>query len=207
MVRERSIRFDKAGEEFYNLISALHKSLRNSDVQAGVYWLARMLEGGEDPLYIARRLVRMASEDIGNADPRALELALNAWDVQERLGSPEGELAIAQAVVYLACAPKSNAVYTAFGAARQDASRHGSLEVPVHLRNAPTRLMKQLGYGKRYRYAHDEPEAYAAGENYLPDELRGVHYYQPVDRGLEIRIREKLQHLRELDRRGQNSDK
>ena len=200
-------RFDKGGEAFYDQISALHKSVRGSSPDAALYWLARMLDGGCDALYIARRVVRMASEDIGNADPRALTLALNAWDVQERLGSPEGELAIAQAVVYLACAPKSNAVYTAFGAARQDASRHGSLEVPVHLRNAPTRLMKQLGYGKRYRYAHDEPEAYAAGENYLPDELRGVHYYQPVDRGLEIRIREKLQHLRELDRRAQNSDK
>ena len=200
-------RFDKGGEAFYDQVSALHKSVRGSSPDAALYWLARMLDGGCDALYIARRVVRMASEDIGNADPRALTLALNAWDVQERLGSPEGELAIAQAVVYLACAPKSNAVYTAFGAARQDASRHGSLEVPVHLRNAPTRLMKQLGYGKRYRYAHDEPEAYAAGENYLPDELRGVHYYQPVDRGLEIRIREKLQHLRELDKRGQNADK
>jgi putative ATPase len=200
-------RFDKGGEAFYDQISALHKSVRGSSPDAALYWLARMLDGGCDALYIARRVVRMASEDIGNADPRALTLALNAWDVQERLGSPEGELAVAQAVVYLACAPKSNAVYTAFGAARQDASRHGSLEVPVHLRNAPTRLMKELGYGKRYRYAHDEPEAYAAGENYLPDELRGVRYYQPVDRGLEIRIREKLQHLRELDKRGQNSDK
>jgi putative ATPase len=200
-------RFDKGGEAFYDQISALHKSVRGSSPDAALYWLARMLDGGCDALYIARRVVRMASEDIGNADPRALTLALDAWDVQERLGSPEGELAVAQAVVYLACAPKSNAVYTAFGAARQDASRHGSLEVPVHLRNAPTRLMKQLGYGKRYRYAHDEPEAYAAGENYLPDELRGVRYYQPVDRGLEIRIREKLQHLRELDKRGQNSDK
>ncbi len=200
-------RFDKGGEAFYDQISALHKSVRGSSPDAALYWLARMLDGGCDALYVARRVVRMASEDIGNADPRALTLALNAWDVQERLGSPEGELAIAQAVVYLACAPKSNAVYTAFGAARQDASRRGSLEVPVHLRNAPTRLMKELGYGKRYRYAHDEPEAYAAGENYLPDELRGVRYYEPVDRGLEIRIREKLQHLRELDKRGQSSDK
>jgi putative ATPase len=200
-------RFDKGGEAFYDQISALHKSVRGSSPDAALYWLARMLDGGCDALYIARRVVRMASEDIGNADPRALTLALNAWDVQERLGSPEGELAIAQAVVYMACAPKSNAVYTAFGAARQDASSHGSLEVPVHLRNAPTRLMKELGYGKRYRYAHDEPEAYAAGENYLPEELKGVHYYRPVERGLEIRIREKLQHLRELDRRAQNSDK
>ncbi len=194
-------RFDKGGEAFYDQISALHKSVRGSSPDAALYWLARMLDGGCDALYIARRVLRMASEDIGNADPRALTLALNAWDVQERLGSPEGELAIAQAIVYLACAPKSNAVYTAFDAARHDASSHGSLEVPLHLRNAPTRLMKELGYGKRYRYAHDEPEAYAAGENYLPDELTGVQYYQPVERGLEIRIREKLQHLRELDRR------
>jgi putative ATPase len=200
-------RFDKGGEAFYDQISALHKSVRGSSPDAALYWLARMLDGGCDALYIARRVVRMASEDIGNADPRALTLALNAWDVQKRLGSPEGELAIAQAVVYMACAPKSNAVYTAFGAARRDASSHGSLEVPVHLRNAPTRLMKELGYGKRYRYAHDEPEAYAAGENYLPEELEGVHYYQPVERGLEIRIREKLQHLRELDKRTQKSDK
>ena len=200
-------RFDKGGEAFYDQISALHKSVRGSSPDAALYWLARMLDGGCDALYIARRVVRMASEDIGNADPRALTLALNAWDVQERLGSPEGELAIAQAVVYLACAPKSNAIYTAFAAARQDASSHGSLEVPVHLRNAPTGLMKELGYGKRYRYAHDEPEAYAAGENYLPDELRDVHYYRPVERGLEIRIREKLQHLRELDKRAQKPDK
>ncbi len=200
-------RFDKGGEAFYDQISALHKSVRGSSPDAALYWLARMLDGGCDALYIARRVVRMASEDIGNADPRALTLALNAWDVQERLGSPEGELAIAQAVVYMACAPKSNAVYTAFGAAREDASSHGSLEVPVHLRNAPTRLMKELGYGKRYRYAHDEPEAYAAGENYLPDELKGVHYYRPVERGLEIRIREKLQHLRELDQRAAGADK
>jgi putative ATPase len=160
-----------------------------------------MLDGGCDALYIARRVVRMASEDIGNADPRALTLALNAWDVQERLGSPEGELAVAQAIVYLACAPKSNAVYTAWGAAMQDARAHGSLEVPLHLRNAPTALMKELGYGKTYRYAHDEPEGYAAGESYLPDELGARRYYRPVERGLEIKISEKLAHLRELDKK------
>jgi putative ATPase len=200
-------RFDKGGEVFYDQISALHKSVRGSSPDAALYWLARMLDGGCDALYIARRVVRMASEDIGNADPRALGLALDAWDVQERLGSPEGELAIAQAIVYLACAPKSNAVYTAFDAARRDVRSHGSLEVPLHLRNAPTRLMKELGYGKRYRYAHDEPEAYAAGENYLPEELQGTQYYQPVERGLEIRIREKLQHLHELDRRAGRPDK
>ena len=193
-------RFDKQGEAFYDQISALHKSVRGSDPDASLYWFARMVDGGCDPLYIARRVVRMASEDIGNADPRGLALALNAWDVQERLGSPEGELAIAQAIVYLACAAKSNAVYTAFGAAREDAKQHGSLEVPLHLRNAPTRLMKELGYGKRYRYAHDEPNAYAAGEQYLPDELEGRRYYHPTDRGLEAKIAEKLTRLRALDR-------
>jgi putative ATPase len=193
-------RFDKGGEAFYDQISALHKSVRGSDPDAALYWLARMLDGGCDPLYIARRAARMASEDVGNADPRALDLALNAWDVQERLGSPEGELAIAQAVVYLACAAKSNAVYTAFGAAMKDAREHGSLEVPLHLRNAPTRLMKQLGYAKRYRYAHDEPEGYAAGENYFPDGLERRRYYRPVQRGLEQKIAEKLEHLRSLDR-------
>lgn len=193
-------RFDKQGEAFYDQISALHKSVRGSDPDASLYWFARMVDGGCDPLYIARRVVRMASEDIGNADPRGLALALNAWDVQERLGSPEGELAIAQAIVYLACAAKSNAVYTAFGAAREDAKQHGSLEVPLHLRNAPTRLMKELGYGKRYRYAHDEPDAYAAGEQYLPDELEGRRYYHPTDRGLEAKIAEKLTRLRALDR-------
>ncbi len=192
-------RFDKGGEVFYDQISALHKSVRGSSPDAALYWLCRMLDGGCDPLYIARRVVRMASEDIGNADPRALELALNAWQVQERLGSPEGELAIAQAVVYMACAAKSNAVYMAFKAAMKDARQTGSLEVPLHLRNAPTKLMKELGYGKTYRYAHDEPEAYAAGETYLPDELQGRRYYEPVPRGLEIRIGEKLAHLRELD--------
>ena len=162
-------RFDKGGEAFYDQISALHKSVRGSNPDGALYWFARMLDGGCDPLYIARRVVRMASEDIGNADPRALGLCLAAWDVQERLGSPEGELAVAQAIVYLACAPKSNAVYTAFKAAKADAAGLGSQEVPLHLRNAPTKLMKQLGHGKAYRYAHDEPDAYAAGETYMPD--------------------------------------
>ena len=193
-------RFDKGGEAFYDQISALHKSVRGSNPDAALYWFARMVDGGCDSLYIARRVVRMASEDIGNADPRALELALNAWDVQERLGSPEGELAIAQALVYLACAPKSNAVYMAYNAALADASQHGSLDVPIHLRNASTKLMKELGYGKAYRYAHDEPEAYAAGEEYFPEEMGERNYYQPVSRGLEIKIAEKLAHLRELDK-------
>jgi putative ATPase len=192
-------RFDKGGEAFYDQISALHKSVRGSDPDATLYWYARMLDGGCDPLYIARRVVRMASEDIGNADPRALTLCLNAWDVQERLGSPEGELAVAQALVYLACAPKSNAVYMGFKAAMRDAAEHGSLEVPLHLRNAPTRLMKELGYGDEYRYAHDEPDAYAAGEDYFPEQLEPRRYYQPVPRGLESKIRDKLEHLRALD--------
>jgi len=194
-------RFDKGGDDFYDQISALHKSVRGSSPDAALYWLVRMLDGGCDPLYLARRVVRMASEDIGNADPRALTLCLNAWDVQERLGSPEGELAIAQAVIYMACAAKSNAVYTAYNKARADISKTGSLEVPVHLRNAPTKLMKELGYGKAYRYAHDEPEGYAAGEDYFPEGMDDPGYYQPVARGLEIRIAEKLAHLRELDRK------
>jgi len=198
-------RFDKRGEAFYDQISALHKSVRGSDPDATLYWFARMLDGGCDPLYIARRVVRMASEDIGNADPRALQLALNAWDVQERLGSPEGELAIAQAVVYMACAPKSNAVYTAMGAAMKDARERGSLEVPLHLRNAPTKLMKELGYAKDYRYAHDEAEAYAAGESYLPQELGKRQYYFPTEQGLEGKIAERLAHLKELDRRARES--
>lgn len=194
-------RFDKGGEDFYNQISALHKSVRGSSPDAALYWLCRMLDGGCDPIYLARRIVRIASEDIGNADPRGLELALNAWDVQERLGSPEGELALAQAVVYLACAPKSNAVCMAYKAARQDAASTGSLEVPLHLRNAPTRLMRKLDYGKQYRYAHDEPDAYAAGENYFPEGMGRREYYKPVSRGLEIKIAEKLERLRELDKR------
>ena len=194
-------RFDKGGDLFYEQISALHKAVRGSAPDAALYWLARMLDGGCDPLYVARRVVRMASEDIGNADPRALDIALNAWQAQERLGSPEGELALAQAVAYLACAAKSNAVYTAWQQAQEDARGSGTLEVPVHLRNAPTRLMKELGYGRAYRYAHDEPDAYAAGETYFPEVLGERRYYRPVPRGLEIRIGEKLERLRELDRR------
>ncbi len=192
-------RFDKYGDAFYDQISALHKSVRGSAPDAALYWLASMLDGGCDPLYIARRVARMASEDIGNADPRALALALNAWDIQERLGSPEGELALAQAVTYLACAAKSNAVYTAFGAAMKDARRHGSVDVPTHLRNAPTALMKKLGHAKGYRYAHDEAEGYAAGENYFPDGVEPRQYYHPVRRGLEDKIADKLAHLRALD--------
>ncbi|MGH8362564.1 MAG: replication-associated recombination protein A, partial [Gammaproteobacteria bacterium] len=197
-------RFDKRGELFYDQISALHKSVRGSAPDAALYWLARMLDGGCDPRYIARRVVRMASEDIGNADPRALALALDAWDVQERLGSPEGELAVAQAVLYLACAPKSNAVYTAFDAAMSDARQYGTLEVPLALRNAPTRLMKGLGYGREYRYAHDEPDAYAAGEHYFPEAMPAKTYYHPVARGLEIKIAEKLAELRQRDAAASN---
>jgi putative ATPase len=198
-------RFDRGGDLFYEQISALHKSVRGSNPDAALYWLARMLDGGCDPRYIARRIVRMASEDIGNADPRGLRLALDAWDAYERLGSPEGELALAQAVVYLACAPKSNAVYVAYQAALEDVRRYGSLDVPAHLRNAPTALMKALGFGKDYRYAHDEAEAYAAGERYFPDGMGESRYYRPVARGLEIKIGEKLAHLRELDRKAQQS--
>ncbi len=194
-------RFDKQGEAFYDQISALHKSVRGSAPDAALYWLVRMLDGGCDPLYIARRVVRMASEDIGNADPRALTLALEAWDVQERLGSPEGELAIAQAVIYMACAAKSNAVYKAFNQAMAEVKNSGSAEVPLHLRNAPTQLMKELDYGKAYRYAHDEPEAYAAGESYFPEEVGERQYYKPVARGLEIKIAEKLAHLRQQDKK------
>ncbi len=189
-------RFDKGGDLFYEQISALHKAVRGTDPDAALYWFCRMLDGGCDPLYIARRIVRMASEDIGNADPRGLQLALNAWDAYERLGSPEGELMLAQAVVYLACAPKSNATYSAFKQAMQDAKQSGSLEVPMHLRNAPTKLMKSMDYGKGYRYAHDEANAYASGENYFPEALQGQRYYQPVERGLELKIRQKLASLR-----------
>ena len=185
-------RFDKQGEYFYDQISALHKSIRGTDPDAALYWLARMLDGGCDPLYVARRLIRVASEDIGNADPRALRITLDAWEVYERLGSPEGELTIAHAVVYLACAAKSNAVYKAYGAAMKDAQEKGSLDVPMHLRNAPTGLMKGLGYGEGYRYAHDEDDAVALGENYFPDDMQPAKYYHPVPRGLEIRIKEKL---------------
>jgi len=195
-------RFDKKGEQFYDQISALHKAVRGTDPDAALYWLCRLLDGGCDPRYVARRVLRMASEDIGNADPRALALALQACETYERLGSPEGELAIAQAVVFMACAAKSNAVYVAFGAAMNDAQSLGTLEVPLHLRNAPTGLMKGLGYGKGYRYAHDEPDGYAAGEKYFPDEMQPARYYEPVERGLEIRIREALERFRSLSRPG-----
>ena len=200
-------RFDKGGESFYDQISALHKSVRGSSPDAALYWFCRMLDGGCDPLYIARRVVRMASEDIGNADPRGLQLALNAWDVQERLGSPEGELAVAQALVYLASVPKSNAVYLAYNRAMADAKKHGSLEVPLHLRNAPTKLMKELDYGKAYRYAHDEPDAYAAGESYFPEGMGEPRYYQPTPRGLEAKVGERLQQLRDLDARARRARK
>ncbi len=192
-------RFDKGGDAFYDQISALHKSVRGSSPDAALYWLCRMLDGGADPLYLARRVVRMAIEDIGLADPRALPMALDACATYERLGTPEGELAIAQAVIYLACAAKSNAGYVAYNSAREFVRREGSHAVPVHLRNAPTRLMKQLGFGREYRYAHDEPEAYAAGESYFPDAIDPPHFYQPTPRGLEGRIAEKLAHLRSLD--------
>jgi len=185
-------RFDKRGEQFYDQMSVLHKAVRGSDPDAALYWLCRMLDGGCDPLYVARRAVRMASEDVGNADPRALALALEATEAYERLGSPEGELAIAQAIVYLAVAPKSNAVYVAFGAARADAEALGTLEVPLAVRNAPTRMMKELGYGRGYRYDHDEPGAHAAGQRYFPDEMPPRTYYDPVPRGLEIKIKEAL---------------
>ena len=202
-----SRRFDKGGEYFYDQISALHKAIRGSSVDAGLYWLCRMLDGGCDPIYLARRLVRIANEDIGNADPRSLELALSAWNVQERLGSPEGELALAQAVLYMAAAPKSNAVYSAFNAAMADVRSLPTYDVPVHLRNAPTALMKDLDYGKDYRYAHNEKGGYAAGENYLPDELKGKQYYYPTDRGLEKKISEKLDYLRSLDDTGGSDNK
>jgi putative ATPase len=193
------VRFDKGGENFYDQISALHKSVRGSDPDAALYWLCRMLAGGCDPLYVARRALRMASEDIGNADPRALTMTLEACAVYERLGSPEGELAIAQAIVFMACAAKSNAVYAAYNAAMADAAKLGSLEVPLHLRNAPTRLMKEIGYGKGYRYAHDEPGGYAAGERYLPDDMPDRRYYVPAPRGLEIKIGEALDSRRVRD--------
>ncbi len=197
-------RFDKGGDLFYEQISALHKSVRGSNPDASLYWFCRMIDGGCDPLYIARRVVRMASEDIGNADPRGLQLALDAWQTFERLGSPEGELAIAQAIVFLACAAKSNAVYSAYNEAMSDASNSASMDVPEHLRNAPTQFMKELGYGKDYRYAHDEEGAFAAGETYFPEAMGEREYYRPVDRGLEARIKEKLDHLRELNLAGKN---
>ncbi|MEO8858836.1 MAG: replication-associated recombination protein A [Burkholderiaceae bacterium] len=193
-------RFDKGGDNFYDQISALHKSVRGSSPDAALYWLCRMLDGGADARYLARRIVRMAWEDIGLADPRAMQIANEAASTFERLGSPEGDLALAQAVIYLAIAPKSNAGYNAFNSARAFVQKDRSREVPVHLRNAPTKLMKELGHGKTYRYAHDEPEGYAAGESYLPEDLAPPSWYQPVPRGLEVRIAEKLAHLRELDR-------
>ncbi|TDR77872.1 replication-associated recombination protein A [Paludibacterium purpuratum] len=198
-------RFDKGGDAFYDQISALHKSVRGSNPDGALYWLTRMLDGGADPRYLARRLVRMAWEDIGLADPRAARVALDAADTFERLGSPEGELALAQAAIYLAVAAKSNAGYMAYNAVRAHIRQDGSRPVPVHLRNAPTRLMKELGYGKEYRYAHDEPNAYAAGETYLPDGLEDQHWYNPVDRGLEAKIQEKLAYLRKLDQDAKKS--
>lgn len=194
---ERMRRYDKGGEQFYDTISALHKSVRGSDPDAALYWFVRMLDGGVDPRYVARRLIRMAAEDIGLADPRALRLALDAAEVYERLGSPEGELALGECVVYLAVAPKSNAVYRAFNAARAFVKRDGTRPVPLHLRNAPTQLMKSLDYGKGYRYAHDEPGGFAAGESYWPEGMAPPAFYEPVERGLEIRIAEKLRALRE----------
>ena len=200
-------RYDKGGEQFYDTISALHKSVRGSDPDAALYWLVRMLDGGVDPRYVARRLLRIASEDIGLADPRALRMALDAAEVYERLGSPEGELALAECVVYLAVAPKSNAVYTAYKAARAWVKQDGTRPVPMHLRNAPTQLMKELDYGKNYRYAHDEPNGYAAGESYLPDGMAAPRWYQPVMRGMEAKIADKIAYLRQLDEEaGQASD-
>ncbi len=196
-------RFDKGGEQFYDQISALHKAVRGSDPDASLYWLVRMLDGGADPLYLARRMVRMAVEDIGLADPRALQIALDATQTYERLGSPEGELALAQALIYLACAAKSNAVYNAYNAARAFVSQDGTRPVPLHIRNAPTKLMKNLGYGKDYRYAHDEADAFAAGESYLPEGMPAVEWYKPTERGLEVRIREKLGELRRLNAEAQ----
>jgi putative ATPase len=197
---ERLRRYDKGGEQFYDTISALHKSVRGSDPDAALYWFVRMLDGGADPRYLARRMIRMASEDSGLADPRALRLALDAAEVYERLGSPEGELALAECLVYLAVAPKSNAVYKAFGAARAFVKNDATRPVPLRLRNAPTKLMQQLDYGKNYRYAHDEADAFAAGERYFPDDMQAQNFYRPTPRGLEIKIGEKLQELRRRNR-------
>ena len=194
-------RFDKGGEQFYDQISALHKAVRGSDPDASLYWLVRMLDGGADPLYLARRIARMAAEDVGLADPRALTLALGAWEAYERMGSPEGELALAEAVIYMACAPKSNAVYVAYNTARGFVAKDGTRPVPLHIRNAPTKLMQDLGYGKDYRYAHHEEGAYAAGENYFPEGMPEVKWYEPTDRGLEAKIKERIEYLRELDKR------
>lgn len=204
-IAQESVRqFDKGGDIFYEQISALHKSVRGSSPDGAMYWYCRMLDGGCDPLYIARRVVRMAAEDIGNADPRGLEIAMNAWQAYERLGSPEGELVIAQAINYLACAPKSNAVYSAFNQVRELIRNSPSYDVPMHLRNAPTALMKKEDYGKEYRYAHDEPHAYAAGECYLPEALKALQFYQPVDRGLETKIGAKFDYFAQLDQQSSN---
>lgn len=192
-------RFDKGGDAFYEQISALHKSVRGSAPDAALYWLVRMLDGGCDPEYIGRRIIRMASEDIGNADPKALTIALDSWQAYERLGSPEGELSLAQAILYMAVAPKSNAVYKAYNDVQRDIRHYGSLPVPMHLRNAPTSLMKTMGYGKAYRYAHDEPHGYAAGEDYFPEKMPQKRYYRPTDRGMEQKISEKLRYLAQLD--------
>lgn len=197
---ERQARFDKQGDRFYDLISALHKSIRGSAADAALYWYARIITAGGDPLYVARRLLAIASEDVGNADPRAMQVALAAWDCFTRVGAYEGERAIAQAIIYLAVAPKSNAVYNAFNAAKQHAKDFPDFDVPPHLRNAPTALMKELGYGTEYRYAHDEPNAYAAGENYFPPELKDTQYYFPTNRGMEIQIKEKIERLQEQDK-------
>jgi putative ATPase len=198
---ERMRRYDKGGDQFYDTISALHKSVRGSDPDASLYWLMRMLDGGADPRYMARRLVRMATEDIGLADPRALRVALDAAETYERLGTPEGELALAECVIYLAVAPKSNAVYKAFNEAKAFIAKDGTRPVPLHLRNAPTQLMKDLEYGKNYRYAHDEEGGFAAGENYFPQGMAAPEFYRPVDRGLEIRITERLNQLKNKNRK------
>ncbi|MCJ8315256.1 MAG: replication-associated recombination protein A [Saccharospirillaceae bacterium] len=197
-------RFDQKGDRFYDQISALHKSVRGSSPDGALYWFCRMLDGGCDPVYIARRVVRMASEDIGNADPRGLNLAMSAWDVQTRLGSPEGELAIAQAIIYLSCAPKSNAVYNAYNQVRKQIKEQPDYDVPIHIRNAPTKLMQDLDYGAQYRYSHDEEHAYSAGENYLPQDIKDDVFYKPVDRGLEIKLKQKLDWLKQLDQQSPN---
>src|SRR6056300_1254138 len=199
-------RFDKGGEQFYDQISALHKSVRGSDPDASIYWLQRMLDGGADPLYLARRILRIATEDIGLADPRAQTIALEAYQIFERLGIPEGELALTNAVLYLAAAPKSNAAYQAYNLSKAYVSSHNNYDVPIHLRNAPTKLMQEIGYGKEYRYAHNEPHAYAAGEKYFPDELDPIQFYTPTNRGLEIKINEKLNFLNDLDKKNKNND-
>ena len=203
---DKSRRFDKGGEQFYDQISALHKSVRGSDPDASIYWLQRMLDGGADPLYLARRIIRIAIEDIGLADPRAQTIALEAYQIFERLGTPEGELALTNAVLYLAAAPKSNAAYQAHNLSKAYVSSHNNYDVPIHLRNAPTKLMQEIGYGKEYRYAHNEPHAYAAGEKYFPDELDPIQFYTPTNRGLEIKINEKLNFLNDLDKKNKNND-